>query len=148
MYSTFVWVVFVKLTKFVFPFTMYIFSKFCLLFDSLDGVPFILHDSTFLRTTNIEKVFPSLKDEDASNFNMSQIKQLNAGLWFMEVTCYSYFLCFHRLNWWIHQMMSSSGKFLSLVNSIYLEYFWSAKHCQILCREWVLQLWVEKRYIL
>nr|XP_022342238.1 glycerophosphodiester phosphodiesterase domain-containing protein 5-like isoform X2 [Crassostrea virginica] len=51
---------------------------------SLDGVPFILHDSTFLRTTNIEKVFPSLKSEDASNFNMSQIKQLNAGLWFME----------------------------------------------------------------
>uniref|UniRef100_K1R1V9 Glycerophosphodiester phosphodiesterase domain-containing protein 5 n=1 Tax=Magallana gigas TaxID=29159 RepID=K1R1V9_MAGGI len=51
---------------------------------SLDGVPFILHDSTFLRTTNIEKVFPSLKDEDASNFNMSQIKQLNAGRWFME----------------------------------------------------------------
>lgn len=107
------------------PCIYFLNSVYC--FDSLDGVPFILHDSTFLRTTNIEKVFPSLKDEDASNFNMSQIKQLNAGLWFMEVTCYSYFLCFHCLNWWIHQMMSSSGKFLSLVNSIYLEFFWSAK---------------------
>ncbi|XP_048747239.1 glycerophosphodiester phosphodiesterase domain-containing protein 5-like isoform X2 [Ostrea edulis] len=51
---------------------------------SLDGVPFLLYDSTFQRTTNIEQVFPSLVNQDASFFNMSQIKQLNAGLWFLE----------------------------------------------------------------
>lgn len=87
--STLVWVISGKSNIILFSFYhVYIFqtSVYCL--DSLDGVPFILHDSTFLRTTNIEKVFPSLKDEDASNFNMSQIKQLNAGLWFMEVTCH------------------------------------------------------------
>lgn len=52
---------------------------------SYDGIPFLLHDATFRRTTNIASVFSDLVDYDASYFNMSQIKQLNAGSWYLEV---------------------------------------------------------------
>ncbi|XP_033759836.1 glycerophosphodiester phosphodiesterase domain-containing protein 5-like [Pecten maximus] len=51
---------------------------------SFDGVPFLLHDSTFARTTNIADVFPDLVDTEASMFNISQIKQLDAGSWFVK----------------------------------------------------------------
>ncbi|XP_021376738.1 glycerophosphodiester phosphodiesterase domain-containing protein 5-like isoform X2 [Mizuhopecten yessoensis] len=51
---------------------------------SFDGVPFLLHDSTFARTTNIANVFPDLIKTDCSMFNISQIQQLDAGSWFVE----------------------------------------------------------------
>ena len=54
-------------------------------FSSFDGVPFLLHDKTFRRTTNVAEVFPEMVDMDASLFNISQIKSLNAGSWFLEV---------------------------------------------------------------
>jgi len=53
---------------------------------SYDGVPFLLHDATFKRTTNIDDVFPKLVDVDACWLNMSQIKQLDAGSWFLRVS--------------------------------------------------------------
>ncbi len=51
---------------------------------SKDGVPFLMHDQTLARTTNIAEVFPDRVDEDASNFTMDELKQLNAGLWFIQ----------------------------------------------------------------
>ena len=51
---------------------------------SLDGVPFLMHDETLARTTNIAEVFPDRVDEPASNFTMAELKQLNAGLWFIQ----------------------------------------------------------------
>ena len=51
---------------------------------SLDGVPFLMHDDTLARTTNIAEIFPDRVDEDASNFTMDELKQLNAGLWFIQ----------------------------------------------------------------
>ncbi|XP_069104829.1 glycerophosphodiester phosphodiesterase domain-containing protein 5-like isoform X2 [Argopecten irradians] len=51
---------------------------------SFDGVPFLLHDKTFERTTNIANVFPDLIETEASMFNISQIKELDAGSWFIE----------------------------------------------------------------
>ncbi|XP_041351220.1 glycerophosphoinositol inositolphosphodiesterase GDPD2-like isoform X2 [Gigantopelta aegis] len=51
---------------------------------SFDGVPFLLHDKTFRRTTNVADVFPEMVDMDASLFNISQIKSLNAGSWFLN----------------------------------------------------------------
>ena len=51
---------------------------------SLDGVPFLMHDETLARTTNIAEIFPDRVDEDASNFTMDELKQLNAGLWFIQ----------------------------------------------------------------
>jgi len=53
---------------------------------SYDGVPFLLHDPTFRRTTNIADVFPQLTDVEACWLNMSYIKQLDAGSWFLRVS--------------------------------------------------------------
>lgn len=51
---------------------------------SLDGVPFLMHDETLARTTNIAEVFPERVNDPASSFTMSELKQLNAGLWFLQ----------------------------------------------------------------
>jgi glycerophosphoryl diester phosphodiesterase len=51
---------------------------------SLDGVPFLMHDDTLRRTTNILEVYPDRTDEDASNFTMDELYALNAGLWFIQ----------------------------------------------------------------
>ena len=55
---------------------------------SIDGVPFLMHDKTFRRTTNIADVFPDRVDEPASMFNISDIKKLNAGQWFIDVSLF------------------------------------------------------------
>ena len=52
---------------------------------SYDGVPFLLHDYTLYRTTNIAEIFPDKAKDAAHNFNISHIQQLNAGSWFIEV---------------------------------------------------------------
>ncbi|GAB1602936.1 glycerophosphodiester phosphodiesterase domain-containing protein 5-like [Argonauta hians] len=51
---------------------------------SMDGVPFILHDKSLRRTTNIEEVFPTRADEDASTFSFAELRSLNAGSWFID----------------------------------------------------------------
>ena len=51
---------------------------------SLDGVPFLMHDDTLARTTNIAEVFPDRVNDPASSFTLEEIKQLNAGLWFIQ----------------------------------------------------------------
>ena len=51
---------------------------------SLDGVPFLMHDETLARTTNIAEVFPERVDERASSFTLEELKTLNAGLWFIQ----------------------------------------------------------------
>ena len=58
-----------------------IFLYFC----SFDGVPFILHDRSLHRTTNVAEVFPDHVDTDPSYFNISQLKMLNTGDWFLQV---------------------------------------------------------------
>ena len=52
---------------------------------SVDGVPFLMRDRTLRRTTDVEKVFPDRHAEDASFFNWTDLRQLNAGQWFLEV---------------------------------------------------------------
>ena len=51
---------------------------------SLDGVPFLMHDETLARTTNIAEVFPNRADDPASQFTLDELSQLNAGLWFIQ----------------------------------------------------------------
>jgi glycerophosphoryl diester phosphodiesterase len=51
---------------------------------SIDGIPFLLHDDTLKRTTNVESLFPEKADEMASNFLISEIRQLDAGSWFID----------------------------------------------------------------
>uniref|UniRef100_A0A3Q0SGH7 Glycerophosphodiester phosphodiesterase domain containing 4a n=1 Tax=Amphilophus citrinellus TaxID=61819 RepID=A0A3Q0SGH7_AMPCI len=49
-----------------------------------DGVPFLMHDSTLKRTTNVAEVFPNRTDFDASMFTWAELQQLNAGDWFLS----------------------------------------------------------------
>ncbi|XP_029026767.1 glycerophosphodiester phosphodiesterase domain-containing protein 5 isoform X2 [Betta splendens] len=51
---------------------------------SLDGVPFLMHDHTLRRTTDIGKVFPGRQLDKASSFNWTDLQQLNAGQWFLK----------------------------------------------------------------
>jgi glycerophosphoryl diester phosphodiesterase len=51
---------------------------------SLDGVPFLMHDETLARTTNIAEVFPERVDDRASSFTLEELRTLNAGLWFIQ----------------------------------------------------------------
>ncbi|XP_036392238.1 glycerophosphodiester phosphodiesterase domain-containing protein 5 isoform X2 [Megalops cyprinoides] len=50
---------------------------------SLDGVPFLMHDRTLRRTTDAATVFPDRQFDDASMFNWTDLRALNAGRWFL-----------------------------------------------------------------
>ncbi|XP_011366716.1 glycerophosphodiester phosphodiesterase domain-containing protein 5 isoform X3 [Pteropus vampyrus] len=52
---------------------------------SLDGVPFLMHDATLRRTTNVEEQFPELARRPASMLNWTVLQRLNAGQWFLKV---------------------------------------------------------------
>lgn len=55
---------------------------------SLDGVPFLMHDTTLRRTTNVEQVFPELARRPAAMLNWTVLQRLNAGQWFLKVCLY------------------------------------------------------------
>jgi glycerophosphoryl diester phosphodiesterase len=55
---------------------------------SSDGEPFLLRDETFARTTNIAEVYPSRANDLASSFDIDEIDNLNAGLWFIQTDPY------------------------------------------------------------
>jgi glycerophosphoryl diester phosphodiesterase len=56
---------------------------------SKDGVPFLMHDETLQRTTNISEVFPDRVDDNASSFTIDELRALNAGLWFIQKDPYN-----------------------------------------------------------
>jgi len=51
---------------------------------SSDGKPFLLHDDTFVRTTDVEQVFPDRGTNRAEYFTLAEATRLNAGKWFVE----------------------------------------------------------------
>ena len=51
---------------------------------SKDGVPILMHDATLERTTNVSDVFPARVNDRTANFTLQALKQLNAGLWFLQ----------------------------------------------------------------
>lgn len=53
---------------------------------SFDGVPFLMHDRTLRRTTNIQEVFPNRTDTPAAMFTWAELESLNAGTWFLSVS--------------------------------------------------------------
>ena len=55
---------------------------------SYDGVLFLCHDNTAARTTNIKDVFPDRITEDVTMFNISELRQLDAGSWFVDTDPY------------------------------------------------------------
>lgn len=44
-----------------------------------------MHDERLSRTTNVKEAFPSQAHLNASAFNWTQLQQLDAGSWFLEV---------------------------------------------------------------
>ena len=48
-------------------------------------MPFLLHDTTLRRTTNVEEQFPGLARRPASMLNWTVLQRLNAGRWFLKV---------------------------------------------------------------
>uniref|UniRef100_A0A3Q1FBI0 Glycerophosphodiester phosphodiesterase domain containing 5b n=1 Tax=Acanthochromis polyacanthus TaxID=80966 RepID=A0A3Q1FBI0_9TELE len=51
---------------------------------STDGVPFLMHDLTLRRTTDVGTFFPDRRMDEASHFNWTDLQQLNAGRWFLK----------------------------------------------------------------
>ncbi|XP_061596311.1 glycerophosphodiester phosphodiesterase domain-containing protein 5-like [Cololabis saira] len=51
---------------------------------SFDGVPFLMHDYTLRRTTNVHEVFPNRTDAPAAMFTWAELESLNAGAWFLS----------------------------------------------------------------
>lgn len=54
-------------------------------FVSADGVPFLMHDEELTRTTNVQAVFPERAALNSTAFNWTDLQQLDAGSWFLEV---------------------------------------------------------------
>lgn len=52
---------------------------------SADGVPFLMHDDELTRTTNVQAVFPERAALNSTAFNWTELQQLDAGSWFLEV---------------------------------------------------------------
>lgn len=44
-----------------------------------------MHDERLSRTTNVKEVFPAQAHLNASTFNWTELQQLDAGSWFLEV---------------------------------------------------------------
>ncbi|XP_032056510.1 glycerophosphodiester phosphodiesterase domain-containing protein 4 [Aythya fuligula] len=51
---------------------------------SYDGVPFLMHDSSLRRTTNVKEVYPNDTAQNAALFSWDALKELNAGAWFLK----------------------------------------------------------------
>ncbi|XP_040195916.1 glycerophosphodiester phosphodiesterase domain-containing protein 4 isoform X1 [Rana temporaria] len=51
---------------------------------SYDGVPFLMHDSTLKRTTNVQEVYPNLTKANAAMLPWDLLETLNAGKWFTQ----------------------------------------------------------------
>jgi glycerophosphoryl diester phosphodiesterase len=49
-----------------------------------DGELVILHDDSLVRTTNARTVFPNRASWPVTNFTLAEIRQLDAGSWFVE----------------------------------------------------------------
>ncbi|XP_036444600.1 glycerophosphodiester phosphodiesterase domain-containing protein 5 isoform X2 [Colossoma macropomum] len=51
---------------------------------SYDGMPFLMHDKSLRRTTNVEDIFPNRTRSPAAMFTWNELQQLNAGAWFFS----------------------------------------------------------------
>ncbi|NXC29344.1 GDPD5 protein, partial [Campylorhamphus procurvoides] len=57
---------------------------------SYDGIPFLMHDATLKRTTNIKDVYPNDTDKNAALFTWDALEKLNAGTWFLKDKPFSF----------------------------------------------------------
>ncbi|MHA1674207.1 MAG: glycerophosphodiester phosphodiesterase family protein, partial [Promethearchaeota archaeon] len=56
---------------------------------SFDGVFFLCHDNSLKRTTDVEEIFPDRIDEDVTMFTMAELRQVDAGSWFVDEDPYN-----------------------------------------------------------
>ncbi|NWR89328.1 GDPD5 protein, partial [Furnarius figulus] len=57
---------------------------------SYDGIPFLMHDNTLKRTTNIKDIYPNDTDKNAALFTWDALEKLNAGTWFLKDKPFSF----------------------------------------------------------
>jgi len=55
---------------------------------SQDGIPYLMHDATLQRTTNVAAIFPGRENAPSGEFRLAEIKHLNAGEWFVKTDPY------------------------------------------------------------
>lgn len=84
---------------------------------SYDGVPFLMHDLTLQRTTNVHEVFPNRTDAPASMFTWAELERLNAGTWFLSVSCHSQCIYLKRNIVWTFCCCTFNLRFLIPQNS-------------------------------
>ncbi|MHA1672816.1 MAG: glycerophosphodiester phosphodiesterase family protein [Promethearchaeota archaeon] len=51
---------------------------------SKDGKFYMMHDDSLIRTTNVAEIFPDRKNDDGETFLFSELRQLDAGSWFVD----------------------------------------------------------------
>jgi glycerophosphoryl diester phosphodiesterase len=51
---------------------------------SQDGMPFLMHDDTLGRTTDVATLYPDRARDRAEYFTLAELTRLNAGKWFVE----------------------------------------------------------------
>jgi glycerophosphoryl diester phosphodiesterase len=51
---------------------------------SRDGIPFLMHDDTLGRTTDVATLYPDRARDRAEYFTLAEVTRLNAGKWFVE----------------------------------------------------------------
>ncbi|MGP5044361.1 glycerophosphodiester phosphodiesterase [Glutamicibacter ardleyensis] len=51
---------------------------------SADGVPFIFHDDTPARTSNVAEVFPNRENDPITSFTWDELQRLDVGSYFSE----------------------------------------------------------------
>ncbi|KAF1665382.1 Glycerophosphodiester phosphodiesterase domain-containing protein 5, partial [Aptenodytes patagonicus] len=86
---------------------------------SYDGVPFLMHDSTLRRTTNIKEVYPNDTAQNAALFSWDTLKELNAGTWFLKEKPFSCMGSLSRAdqNQAMNQSIYKLSNFLRLADS-------------------------------
>ncbi|XP_067995765.1 LOW QUALITY PROTEIN: glycerophosphodiester phosphodiesterase domain-containing protein 4 [Melanerpes formicivorus] len=86
---------------------------------SYDGVPFLMHDSTLRRTTNIKEVYPNDTAQNAALFSWDTLQELNAGAWFLKNKPFSYMGSLSRAeqNQAMNQSIYKLSNFLHLADS-------------------------------
>ncbi|KAM9565221.1 glycerophosphodiester phosphodiesterase domain-containing protein 4 [Guaruba guarouba] len=83
---------------------------------SYDGVPFLMHDRTLRRTTNIKEVYPNDITENAAFFSWDTLQKLNAGKWFFKDKPFSSICVPSKAdrNWAMNQTIYKLSDFLRL----------------------------------
>lgn len=51
---------------------------------SQDGAPFLMHDDSLARTTDVKAVFPGREQQRAESFSLAEVRRLDAGSWFVQ----------------------------------------------------------------